>query len=110
MFEVAQRLAARGHEVTLLLPDGRPSPDTCFKTAYYKAAPGPTPLLWRVWYPFAVAHQIVAIAALKLPRYDAVVTGILPALFGLSLRMKATPRIYLVLSPLAWFEILSYGA
>jgi len=110
MFEVAQQLAARGHEITLLLPTGRAVPDTRFKAKYYRASPRPTPLLWRVWYPFAVAHQILAVAALKLPRYDAVVTGLLPALFGLSLRMKATPRIYLVLSPLAWFEILSYGA
>jgi len=110
MFEVAQQLAARGHEITLLLPDGRALPDTRFKAQYYKASPSPTPLLWRVWYPVAVAHQILAVAALKLPRYDAIVTGLLPALFGLSLRMKATPRIYLVLSPLAWFEILSYGA
>jgi glycosyltransferase involved in cell wall biosynthesis len=110
MFDVAQGLAARGHEITLLLPDGRQLPDTRFKAQYYRASPPPRPLLWRVWYPFAVAHQILAVAALKLPPYDAVVTGLLPALFGLSLRMKATPRIYLVLSPLAWFEILSYGA
>ena len=110
MFEVAQQLAARGHEITLLLPNGRALPDARFKAQYYRASPSPAPLLWRVWYPFAVAHQVLAVAALKLPRYDAIVTGLLPALFGLSLRMKATPRIYLVLSPLAWFEILSYGA
>jgi len=110
MYEVAQRLAASGHEVTLLLPNGRQLTDTRFKAQYYRASPPPTPLLWRVWYPFAVAHQILAVAALKLPRYDAIVTGLLPALFGLSLRRRATPRIYLVLSPLAWFEILSYGA
>jgi len=110
MFEVAQRLAARGHEITLLLPDGRQLPDPRFRAQYYRASPHPTPLLWRGWYPFAVAHQIVAVTALKLPRYDAIVTGLLPALLGLSLRMRATPRIYLVLSPLAWFEILSYGA
>ena len=109
MFELAQRLVARGHEVTLLLPEGRPLPDPRFKAQYYRASPRPKPLLWRVWYPFAVAHQILAVAALKLPRYDAIVTGLLPALFGLSLRMKTTPRLYLVLSPLAWFEILSYG-
>src|SRR5687767_4055318 len=109
MFELAQRLVARGHEVTLLLPEGRPLPDPRFKAQYYRASPRPKPLLWRVWYPFAVAHQILAVAALKLSRYDAIVTGLLPALFGLALRMKATPRIYLVQSALAWFEILSYG-
>lgn len=110
MSEVAQRLAARGHEVTLLLPEGRPLPDARFQARFYRASPRPKPLLWRAWYPFAVAHQILAVAALKLSRYDAIVTGVLPALFGLSLRMKTTPRIYLVLSPLAWFEIMSYGA
>ena len=108
MFEVAQRLAARGHEITLLLPGGRDVPDARFKTLYYRASPPPKRLLWRVWYPFAIAHQMIAVARLDLPHYDAVVTGVLPTLFGVSLRMKA-PRIYLVLSPLAWFEILSYG-
>lgn len=110
MFEVAQRLAAKGHQVTLLLPEGRPVPDSRFEAQYYRAAPLPKPVLWRVWYPFAVAHQVVSVAALKLPRYDAIVAGLLPALFGLSLRMRSTPRIYLALSPLAWFEIMSYGA
>lgn len=109
MFEVAQRLVARGHEVTLLLPDGRHLPDARFKARYYRPSPPPKRLLWRVWYPFAIAHQIIAVARLDLPQYDAIVTGLLPALFGLSLRMRATPRVYLVLSPLAWFEILSYG-
>lgn len=109
MFEVAQRLAARGHEVTLLLPEGRPLPGPQFKAQYYRAAPRPKPVLWRVWYPFAIGHQILAMAAAKLPQYDAVVTGLLPALFGLSLQLKTTPRVYLVLSPLAWFELLSYG-
>jgi glycosyltransferase involved in cell wall biosynthesis len=110
MFEVAQRLAARGHEITLLLPDGRRLPDPRFRAHYYRAWPHPTPVLWRGWYPFAVAHQILAVTTLKLPRYDAIVTGLLPALLGLSLRKRATPRMYLVLSPLAWYEILSYGA
>jgi len=110
MFEVAQRLAARGHEVTLLLPDGRRLPDARFTARYYRPSPAPTRLLWRVWYPFAIAHQIIAVARLDLPKYDGIVTGVLPALFGVSLRMRATPRVYLVLSPLAWFEILSYGA
>ena len=110
MFEVAQSLASRGHEVTLLLPEGRELADRRFKARYYRAAPPPTALLWRVWYPFAVAHQILSVARLDLPKYDGVVTGLLPALFGVSLRMKATPRVYLVLSPLAWFEIMSYGA
>ena len=110
LLEVARRLAATGHEVTLLMPEGRPLPDTRFKAQYYSASPRPKRLLWRVWYPFAVAHQILAVAVLKLPRYDAIVTGLLPALFGLSLRMKTTPRIYLVQSALAWFEILSYAA
>jgi glycosyltransferase involved in cell wall biosynthesis len=110
MYDVARRLSARGHEITLLLPHGRPLPDARFKAEYYRPSPAPKPLLWRVWYPFAVAQQILAVATMKLPaRYDAIVTGLLPALFGLSLRMKATPRIYLVLSPLAWFELLSYG-
>src|SRR5687767_5287867 len=105
MFELAQRLAARGHDVTLLMPEGRPLPDPRFKAQYYKPSPRPKPLLWRVWYPFAVAHQILAVAALKLPRYDAIVTGLLPALFGLALRMKATQRVYLVHRALAWLEL-----
>lgn len=110
MLEVARRLATRGHEITLLMPEGRPLPDTRFKGEYYRPAPAPKPLLWRVWYPVTVAHQILAVAVLKLPRYDAIVTGVLPALFGLSWRMKTTPSVYLVQSALAWFEILSYGA
>lgn len=110
MVDVAQGLLARGHDITLLLPEGRALPDARFSARYYKPAPTPKPILWRIWYPLAVAHQIVAVAALELPRYDAIVTGVLPALFGLSLRKTDTPRIYLVLSPLAWFEIMSYSA
>lgn len=109
MFEVAQRLAARGHEITLLIPDGRRLPDARFKALYYRPSPPPKPLLWRVWYPIAIAHQIVTVARLPLPAYDAIVTGLLPPLFGISLRNAGIPRVYLVLSPLAWFEILSYG-
>jgi hypothetical protein len=42
MFEVAQRLAASGHEVTLLLPDGRRLPDTRFKAEYYSGTHSPS--------------------------------------------------------------------
>lgn len=111
MVEVARRLVTRRHQVTFVIPRGGRAPsDIEADVIIRRPAPVPRAVLWRGQYVFAVTQEIAAAAAIKVTgRYDAIMTGVLPSLFGLSLMAPATPRCYLTLSPLARIELLSYG-
>lgn len=110
MLEIAERLANRGHELTMIVPGDARAPAWAAGVVRVKPYPASRRGLWRAQQTLTLPHQIQAAARARLrERPNVIMTGVLPLLFGLSVAYRDARRFYLPQSAIAWFELMSYG-
>lgn len=105
---LARGLAARGHDVTLIGPNLSREEYAFTDRIETPPAPPPSGVLWRVQTPLALRHARMQLRRVP-PRWDVMLSGLLPPLRAAFREWPNLPKVYVPLSPLARRELETYG-
>jgi glycosyltransferase involved in cell wall biosynthesis len=107
---IARGLAVRGHAVTVFGP-GRQRTSSMqdgIESLAYEAAAEPAPILWRVHSALAARHVADQVRQVGVPRWDVMVSGLLPPLAGATRHWPDVATVYIPQSMISPKELMTY--